>query len=785
MSKLKVVAKTCYLGKTGYAAHSRGFFRELSKLVDLRIINYTWDDDYTSYLNDIDREILWKVILGSSEGFTYFDPHTQPHFEKHEWLNSGKDFDPEIEIVLMDNGHPFFRDRESYPGIKHRIAYTVWESTQLDTDFINILKTDFDQIWVVTQWHKKCLIEQGIEEQKIHIVREAVDPELTPLRFLEKEFHPIEYYRDDYFNFIFFGRWDYRKCLPEILNAFVDTFKPEEKVRFILSAENPFAGDGKNTAIRLKEYGLEDERIVSIGFVNRMKYLRYLQSGHCFVSCARSEGWNIPLIEAMAVGTPSIYSNWGAQLEFAEGKGIPVSINGEVPASLGHTLGLGPNFPGNYANPNFSDLKRALRYAKENYETLKEKALAESEIIRSEFTWENAAKAGLAALIKIENNRQESAEETFIDNVSVHFVDGPFVEIKGKGKKRFRTVFKDRKTDLVIYETTLSPGEWARCNRRWWTDWHIQIFDEEEVIWEHVFDVKNKKVFISIESSSLGDNLAWFPHAEIFRREKGANVVVSTFQNDLFKDQYPDIEFVAKGEGVPDLYACFRVGWFYGEDTDKFNPIMHPRNFRTISMQEAVTDILGLPFTHEKPLIKIPDTEHPFEKKKYVTIAIHGTAQAKYWNNPAGWQDVVDFLRDHDYRVVLISAEERGYMGNDHPRDIFHKPGKPPLEERISEIKHSELFIGIGSGLSWLAWATGVPMILISGFSEDYSEFSDQKMIRIINKETCTGCFNRYQLDAGDWNWCPDHKGTPRQFECTKMIGSYGVIKAIKKLLKI
>lgn len=785
MSKFKVVAKTCYLGKTGYAAHSRGFFRELSKLVDLRIINYTWDDDYTSYLNDIDREILWKVILGSSEGFTYFDPHTQPHFEKHEWLNSGKDFDPEIEIVLMDNGHPFFRDRESYPGIKYRIAYTVWESTQLDTDFINILKTDFDQIWVVTQWHKKCLIEQGIEEEKIHIVREAVDPELTPLRFLEKEFHPIEYYRDDYFNFIFFGRWDYRKCLPEILNAFVDTFKPEEKVRFILSTENPFAGDGKNTAIRLKEYGLEDERIVSIGFVNRMKYLRYLQSGHCFVSCARSEGWNIPLIEAMAVGTPSIYSNWGAQLEFAEGKGIPVSINGEVPASLGHTLGLGPNFPGNYANPNFSDLKRALRYAKENYETLKEKALAESEIIRSEFTWENAAKAGLAALIKIENNRQESAEETFIDNVSVHFVDGPFVEIKGKGKKRFRTVFKDRKTDLVIYETTLSPGEWARCNRRWWTDWHIQIFDEEEVIWEHVFDVKNKKVFISIESSSLGDNLAWFPHAEIFRREKSANVVVSTFQNDLFKDQYPDIEFVAKGEGVPDLYACFRVGWFYGEDTDKFNPIMHPRNFRMISMQEAVTDILGLPFTHEKPLIKIPDTEHPFEKKKYVTIAIHGTAQAKYWNNPAGWQDVVDFLRDHDYRVVLISAEERGYMGNDHPRDIFHKPGKPPLEERISEIKHSELFIGIGSGLSWLAWATGVPMILISGFSEDYSEFSDQKMIRIINKETCTGCFNRYQLDAGDWNWCPDHKGTPRQFECTKMIGSYRVIKAIKKLLEI
>ena len=787
MSKIKVVAKTCYLGKTGYAAHARGFFRELSKLVDLRIINYTWDDNYESYLNEIDREILWKVILGTSEGPKPFDPHSQAHFEKHEWKNSGTEFQPEIEIVLIDNGHYFFRTDTATEGIKHRIAYTVWESTELDSDFINILKKDFDQVWVVTEWHKQCLINQGIEATKIQVVREAVDSELVPLEFKDKEFHPIEYYRDDYFNFIFFGRWDYRKCLPEILDAFLDEFSKDEKVRFILSAENPFAGDGKTAEDRLREYGIDDEKVVSIGFVNRLKYLRYMQSGHCFVSCARSEGWNIPLIEAMAVGTPAIYSDWGAQLEFAGGRGIPVKVKGEEPAALGHEKGLGPKFSGNYASPDFDDLKRAMRYAKDNYEDLKEKALTESETIRSEFTWENAAKTGLEALLKISENRQEvGEEETVIDYVSVHFVDGPYVEIHGKGKKRFKVLFMDRTKDQLVYETTLAPGEWARSNRKWWTDWHLKILDDDgEIIWEHIFDVKGKRVFISIESSSLGDNLSWFPHAEVFRKEKGAHVIASTFQNDLFKDQYPDIEFAPKGKGVPDLYACFRVGWFYKDDVDEYNPMMHPINFRLISMQQAATDILGLPFTHEKPLIKIPDSPHPFDGKKYVTIAIHGTAQAKYWNNPAGWQDVVDFLRDNGYRIVLISAEENGYMGNNHPKEIFHKSGKPPLEERINEIRHSDLFIGVGSGLSWLAWGTGVPMIMISGFSEAYSEFSDPKMIRIINKDTCTGCFNRYRLDAGDWNWCPDHKGTPRQFECTKMIGSYRVINAIKKLLEI
>ena len=34
MNKLKVRAHTCYLGKTGYNAHARGFFRALSKFVD-------------------------------------------------------------------------------------------------------------------------------------------------------------------------------------------------------------------------------------------------------------------------------------------------------------------------------------------------------------------------------------------------------------------------------------------------------------------------------------------------------------------------------------------------------------------------------------------------------------------------------------------------------------------------------------------------------------------------------------------------------------------------------
>ena len=49
-------------------------------------------------------------------------------------------------------------------------------------------------------------------------------------------------------------------------------------------------------------------------------------------------------------------------------------------------------------------------------------------------------------------------------------------------------------------------------------------------------------------------------------------------------------------------------------------------------------------------------------------------------------------------------------------------------------------------------------------------------VVRIIEKSVCTDCWGRHKFDPGDWNWCPDHKGTPRQFECSKAITGQMVI---------
>jgi autotransporter strand-loop-strand O-heptosyltransferase len=84
-----------------------------------------------------------------------------------------------------------------------------------------------------------------------------------------------------------------------------------------------------------------------------------------------------------------------------------------------------------------------------------------------------------------------------------------------------------------------------------------------------------------------------------------------------------------------------------------------------------------------------------------------------------------------------------------------------------------------------MSWSIGTPTILISGFSEPYTEFLDCERIFNYDTNVCTGCFNKHWLNPGNWEWCPEHENTPRQFECSKTIKPEQVIKSINKLLKI
>ena len=179
---------------------------------------------------------------------------------------------------------------------------------------------------------------------------------------------------------------------------------------------------------------------------------------------------------------------------------------------------------------------------------------------------------------------------------------------------------------------------------------------------------------------------------------------------------------------------------------------------------KVASDILGLDYVELKPKLK----KLGKKKKKLVSIAIHSTAQCKYWNNPTGWQEVVDYLKAKNYEVRLLSREEDGYMGNKHPKGITVQP-KSKLTDIIKVLQESELFIGISSGLSWLSWASGTPTVIISGFTDVDLEPLDG-VTRVINKNVCNSCWSNHEFDPGNWNWCPFMKRQKTNLNVQKLL---------------
>jgi FkbM family methyltransferase len=383
---ITIKAHTSIIGETGYNCHSRNFFKALNSLPDLgvQVRNWTVGSTWEGYNNDephnseyyIDYEL--KAMLTQQTLKTATGSQDFPLYQNYPNL-----IKPDVHIVLNDVNHDYFND--TYIGPK--IAYNVWETTKYPETFFNRLKT-FDQVWVPSEWQKLCTIDQGIPSHKVKIVPEGVDTEMFKPLSQDTNFPEGRPFR-----FVVVGRWEYRKSTKEIIKAFIDTFSDDENVELILNVENPFSTDNcQNTQERLDKFGLKHSGIKILSHLSKEEYVTLLQTADVFISCARSEGWNLPLIEAMASGTPSIYSNWGAQLQFAEGKGVPVKVHGEVSAAVANDESWNPDTQGNFVEPDFADLAISLREVYDNYEIYKKSALMESEQIRTQFTWDNAAK---------------------------------------------------------------------------------------------------------------------------------------------------------------------------------------------------------------------------------------------------------------------------------------------------------------------------------------------------------------------------------------------------------
>ena len=364
------------------------------------------------------------------------------------------------------------------------------------------------------------------------------------------------------------------------------------------------------------------------------------------------------------------------------------------------------------------------------------------------------------------------------DDYTLDFNDGARVRVPAGN---YHVRFTDMDTMNVLFEADFSDAV-ASSTKKYYVRFRVELWKDGQLILTHDLDLKGRNVHIVFPIGTLGDIIAWFPYAEEFRLKHGCKMYC-TMQDalaDLFRLSYPDIIYLHEGEEVPDCYATYYMGLYPMSDEKKHNPIDH----RVAGLQKVIPPLLGLDYRELRPELK-HCPERPIAEP-YVCIATKTTAYAKFWNNPTGWAEVIAYLKEKGYRVLCIDKDrniEVGGLSITMPEGAEDFTGNLPLQERVDLLAHADFFIGLSSGLSWLAWAAGTPVILISGFSLPFTEFYTP--YRVINYHTCTGCWNNPEksLDLKNFFSCPEHAGTDRAFECSRLITAGHVCREIDRLM--
>jgi autotransporter strand-loop-strand O-heptosyltransferase len=340
----------------------------------------------------------------------------------------------------------------------------------------------------------------------------------------------------------------------------------------------------------------------------------------------------------------------------------------------------------------------------------------------------------------------------------------------------------DLDTGNILFDTTLKSGR-VNSTKRYFVRFRLEVWQNDQSIYVHEYSAADREVLVQMPVGTLGDPIGWFPYAAKFGRQHGCRLTVGMSEKliPLFRDAYPDITFATHENIKPEsYYATYSLGLFF----DDKDGLYQPCDFRHVGLHRTAGYILGVDPTEEVPRISMADEGRPIAEP-YVVIAAQSTTQSKYWNNPGGWREIVRFLKEAGYEVACIDQKAvhgTGLVWNHLPHGVRDETGDRPLAERVRWLKHAEFFIGLSSGLSWLAWLTGVPVVLISGFTHPTNEFDTP--YRVINYHTCNSCWNdpRHRFDHKDFLWCPRQKDTPRQFECTRLITADHVKAAIRRI---
>jgi len=271
------------------------------------------------------------------------------------------------------------------------ILYTVTEMC-VPNRWVRICNS-CDLIMTASNFCKEKMEESGIKSNIMEVVPHCHDkkvwnPSVKPLN--------IGNLKD--FNFLFIGDYTPRKGGDILVKNFIKTFAGKKDVSLTLKAYfNSFSDEDQELLIKRIEKTINETKVAKSkrpkvffygDIISEDLMPRFIKSFDCLVSPHRGEGWGLPISYSMALGLPTIATNYSGNLEFMNEKNsFLIDILGFEPVCR-EMAEINPNFEDReWPIVDEDDLCDKMKFIYDNSQKAKEIGNKGSETILNKFSY--------------------------------------------------------------------------------------------------------------------------------------------------------------------------------------------------------------------------------------------------------------------------------------------------------------------------------------------------------------------------------------------------------------
>ena len=235
---------------------------------------------------------------------------------------SAADLDGRFDRVIHHDYHDYFGDL-CRPDTGRFIAVLTWDFGPYPQRWVDVVHNVCDELWVYSRWTAEQAIASGVEASKVVVMPHGVDTEvLTPYGPRYRFDGGVPAGDPDRFVFLFVGAAIARKGVDILLAAFGRAFEVGDAVSLVIkdhSRDVFYQGVGLRDRIEAFQArpGAPDLLYID-AYLDAARLAALYRSADAGVFPFRAEGFAMPILEAMACGTPSIIPRFGPCLDFCD-----------------------------------------------------------------------------------------------------------------------------------------------------------------------------------------------------------------------------------------------------------------------------------------------------------------------------------------------------------------------------------------------------------------------------------------------------------------------------------